>query len=301
MSDWVLATALCRTDSAPLWSDLDIPRPDPPAAEGRSWDVRLLSGADYERPQGLGIAEALPEAAPQLPDGLAERLSWRYPYMTCAAIPSKLTATQLKGREKDSEAAENAVELRPATVQSDLRRPVFEGQRPLTTAQQGTALHMVMQYLNFDRTGSPAEIEDEISRLVLGQYITPQQGAAVDPADILGFFRSDLGQRLRKSPRVEREFKFSLLVPAADYYKEAEPGEEVLLQGVVDCWFTEADGAVTVVDFKTDRVSEHTAEQRAEDYRPQLDAYTRALSQAAGVSVRRRCLWFFSVGRAVEL
>ena len=301
MSEWVLTPALCRTDSTPLWSDLDIPRPAPPAEEGFPWNIRLLSGADYERHQGLGSAEAQTGTALPLPDDLAERLSWRYPYTACAAIPSKLTATQLKGREKDSEAAENAVELRPAPVRSTLRHPVFEGQRPLTPAQQGTALHMVMQYLNYDRTGSLAEIEDEISRLVLGQYITPQQGAAVDPADILGFFRSGLGLRLRGSARVEREFKFSLLVPAEDYYKEAGPEEEVLLQGVVDCWFTEADGAVTVVDFKTDRVGESAVERRAEDYRPQLDAYTRALSQAAGVSVRRRYLWFFSVGRAVEL
>ena len=301
MADWVLATALCRTDSTSLWSDLGVPRPVPPADEGFPWEIRLLSGADYERPQGPEAAEEQLEAACQLPDNFAERLSWRYPYTDCAAIPSKLTATQLKGREKDSEASENAVELRPAPVQSTLRRPVFEGERPLTPAQRGTALHMVMQYLNFGRTGSLAEIEDEISRLVLGQYITPQQGAAVDPADILCFFRSGLGLRLRESPRVEREFKFSLLLPAADYYKEAGPGEEVLLQGVVDCWFTEADGTVTVVDFKTDRVNEHTVERRAGDYRPQLDAYTRALSQAAGVTVKRRCLWFFSVGRAVEL
>ena len=301
MADWVLAVALCRSDSASLWSDLDIPRPAPPEEEGLPWDIRLLSGADYGRPRGIGAGEARRPAALRLPDNLARRLSWRYPYTACAAIPSKLTATQLKGREKDSEAAEDAVELRPAPVRGALRRPVFEGRRPLTPAQRGTALHMVMQYLDFDRAGSLTEIEDEISRLVIGQYITPQQGAAVDPADILNFFRSDLGLRLRASARVEREFKFSLLVPAADYYQEAEPGEEVLLQGVVDCWFTGADGAVTVVDFKTDRVDESSLERRAEDYRPQLDAYTRALSQAAGVTVRRRCLWFFSAGRAVEL
>ena len=301
MADWVLATALCRTDSTPLWSGLNIPRPVPPASEGFPWDIRLLPGSDYERPQALEIAEIQRPVSPRLPDGLAQRLSWRYPYAACAAIPSKLTATQLKGREKDSEAAENAVELRPATVQSALRHPVFEGQRPLTPAQQGTALHMVMQYLDFDRAGSLAEIEDEISRLVIGQYITPQQGAAVNPADILDFFRSDLGRRLQVSQWVEREFKFSLLVPAADYYDGAGPEEEVLLQGVVDCWFTEADGTVTVVDFKTDRVNGHTVMRRAEDYRLQLDAYTRALSQAAGVTVKRRCLWFFSAGRAVEL
>ena len=160
---------------------------------------------------------------------------------------------------------------------------------------------MVMQYLNYDRTGSFGEIADEVTRLVEGRYITPQQGNAVNPADILAFFRSELGLRLRRSPRVEREFKFSLLVPAADYYPEAGPGEEVLLQGVVDCWFVEEDGSVTVVDFKTDRVALDGADRRAQDYRPQLDAYTRALSQAAGVEVKRRCLWFFSAGRAVEV
>ena len=69
----------------------------------------------------------------------------------------------------------------------------------------------------------------------------------------------------------------------------------------MDCWFLEEDGAATVVDFKTDRVAQDEADRRALDYRPQLDAYSRALSQAAGVSVKRRYLWFFSAGRSVEL
>lgn len=301
MADWVLAPVLCRGDSTPLWAGLDAPRPSPPPDEGFPWDIRLLSGADYERAQAPGGGTEESSSLP-LPEGLAQRLSWRYPHLASAGIASKLTATQLKGRGKDEEAAENAVELRPASVHGTaLRRPVFEGVRPLTPAQRGTALHMVMQYLDYSRTKNLDEVKDELARLVAGRYITPQQGEAVDPADILGFFQSGLGQRLLGSPRVEREFKFSLLAPAADYYPGAEAGEEVLLQGVVDCWFTEADGTVTVVDFKTDRVFGDDVERRAGDYRPQLDAYTRALAQAAGVSVKRRYLWFFSVGHAVEL
>ena len=301
MADWVLAPVLCRRDSGPLWAGLDAPRPDPPENEGYPWDIRLLSGADFERPQAPGGGTEESSSLP-LPDGLVDRLRWRYPHGASAAIASKLTATQLKGRVKDEEAAENAVELRSAPVHSTaLRRPVFEGVRPLTPAQKGTALHMVMQYLDYSRTKNLNEIKDEVARLVAGQYITPQQGEAVNPADILHFFQSGLGRRLQGSPRVEREFKFSLLVPARDYYPEAEEGEEVLLQGVVDCWFAEADGTVTVVDFKTDRVYGDDVHRRAEDYRPQLEAYTRALSQAAGVTVRRRCLWFFSVGHEIEL
>ena len=68
----------------------------------------------------------------------------------------------------------------------------------------------------------------------------------------------------------------------------------------MDCWFREADGSVTVVDFKTDRVTKHTARERAESYRPQLEAYTRALA-AAGMPVGRRALWFFALGREMEL
>ncbi len=302
MAEWVLSPALCRGDSAPLWAGLDAPRPLPPAEEGLPWDIRLLSAGVFLALEGLGAEETARagETAPIRPE-LGERLGWRYPHMACADIPSKLTATQLKGREKDSEAAEHGVELSPAPPQTVLRRPVFQGERPLTATQRGTALHMVMQYLNYDRTGSFADIADEITRLVEGQYITPQQGNAVNPADILAFFRSELGLRLRRSPRVEREFKFSLLCPAADYYPGAPAGEEVLLQGVVDCWFVEEDGRATVLDFKTDRVGLEQAETRAEGYRPQLEAYSRALSQAAGVTVGRKCLWFFSVGKAVEV
>ena len=302
MAEWVLAPALCRGDSTALWAGLDAPRPAPPEGEGLPWDIRLLSAGEFLAPVGMG-ARGLEQAGAgvSLPAGLGERLAWRYPHRGCAAIPSKLTATQLKGREKDSEAAENGVELRPSAPQTVLRRPVFEGERPLTSAQRGTALHMVMQYLNYDKTGSFAEIADEITRLVEGQYITPQQGNAVNPADILAFFQSELGGELRRSERVEREFKFSLLRPAADYYPEAEEGEEVLLQGVVDCWFTQGDGSAVVVDFKTDRVGLDGLEQRARDYRPQLEAYSRALAQAAGVRVARRCLWFFSVGEAIEV
>ncbi len=122
----------------------------------------------------------------------------------------------------------------------------------------------------------------------------------MDVGAIRMFFASPLGRRLRAAPQVEREFKFSMLAPAADYYPGGEEGEEVLLQGVVDCWFREGDGAVTVVDFKTDAVTDRTVRARAESYRPQLEAYSKALGEVAGVTVERRSLWFFALGREIS-
>ena len=297
VAPWLAANAACASE----WILLPVLARQ---TDGEScpWSMELRSAADYVQPPaaGGGGADAGPEGLP-LPEDLEEQLGWTYPHGAMADIPSKLTATQLKGREKDAEAAEEAAVLRPAAPELTLPRPWFDGPRPLTAAQRGTALHMVMQYLDYGRTADEAQVADEIARLVAGQYITPQQGQAVDPADILAFFRSPLGRRLLAARRVEREFKFSLLASASDYYPQAEPGEEVLLQGVVDCWFEEADGSVTVVDFKTDRVDAASLAARAEEYRPQLEAYTRALAAVTDRPVKRRALWFFSAGRAVEL
>ena len=263
--------------------------------------MRLLTPTQEDGARvGQTPEEGQAEVGVELPEGWQEALAWSYPHQVSAQMPSKLTATQLKGRDKDAEAAQDGVEVAPAKPSVTLRRPVFQGQRPLTPAQQGTALHMVMQYLDFARTNTLEEIQEEIARLVARQFITPQQGEAVDGERVLAFFQSPLGQRLVASRQMEREFKFSMLVPAADYYPDAEAGEEVLLQGVVDCWFEEADGTVTVVDFKTDRVTEHTVEARAREYRPQLEAYSRALSQALGLPVGRCVLWFFALGRDVS-
>lgn len=75
----------------------------------------------------------------------------------------------------------------------------------------------------------------------------------------------------------------------------------MLLQGVVDCCFETAAG-LTVVDFKTDRV-ETAAEvrARAEYYRPQLEAYSRALEQVLEKPVARRALYFLHPGTTVEV
>jgi ATP-dependent helicase/nuclease subunit A len=93
-----------------------------------------------------------------------------------------------------------------------------------------------------------------------------------------------------------------MLAPAAEYYPEAADAEDqILLQGVVDCWFEEQDGTITVVDFKTDRVNPGTVQARAEEYRGQLEVYTKALAEVMGKQVGKRYLWFFAVGEAFEI
>lgn len=91
-----------------------------------------------------------------------------------------------------------------------------------------------------------------------------------------------------------------MLDSALNYFPEGK-GEEVLLQGVIDAWFEGEDGSITVVDFKSDRVRPGGERERAEEYRPQLAAYSLALSAILGRPVSRQVLWFFDTDRSVEL
>ncbi len=273
---------------------------------GPGWDIRFVDGAEFQTepvemtisPSGPPDGETISGEGGEDAAALAAKLAWTYPHAAQVELPSKLTATQLKGRPLDEEVTEEAPRPpRPLTF----GRPRFAAEEfGLTPAQRGTALHLVMQYIDFERAETAEGVAEEIHRLVEQAFLTPQQGEAVNPERIAAFFSSDLGRELMASTSLRREFKFSILVPAADYYQEAEEGEQVLLQGVVDCYFETLEG-ITVVDFKTDRVTRRTVAERAEEYRPQLTAYSRALEEITGKPVARRCLWFFAIDQAVEV
>ena len=304
VGQWVLLSALCRPEALPLrvaaQADLFVPAAD----YGPAWDVRWIDGAACgQPPKGRARAAAAEAAQEAFDPEVLERLLWTYPRAGDVDIPSKLTATQLKGRDIDAEVAQAAPApaAAPGQPAPSIRRPRFaEEEFGLTPAQKGTALHLVMQYIDFERTDTVEQVAEEIARLTARQFITREQGEAVDPARIHAFFASPLGRELMASASLRREFKFSILVSASDYYAAAGEGEQVLLQGVVDCCFETLEG-ITVVDFKTDRVTPETVRDRAEEYRPQLAAYSRALEAVTGKKVVRRCLWFFATGTAVEV
>ena len=65
-------------------------------------------------------------------------------------------------------------------------------------------------------------------------FVGAVQAGRVDLRAIEGFLASPLAGELRRAEQVEREFRFSLLVPAGDYYEDLSDEDQVLLQGVVD-------------------------------------------------------------------
>ncbi len=298
-AQWILLPVLARPEAEGYRDGIFQPPVAPGTEFGPRWDIRWVDAASYvEAPHRGRSAGGTGGKAIRDPKALLETFTWTYPYAGDVELPSKLTATQLKGRDLDEETAQEAPQP-PRIPRFD--RPRFASEKlGLTPTEKGTALHLVMQYIDFDRCGSVEEVHAEISRLTEEKFITPQQAQAVEAEKVRSFFASELGREAMASGNLRREFKFSILAPANRYYPEAGEEEQVLLQGVVDCYF-ETDEGLTVVDFKTDHVYGQALPARAKEYAPQLEAYAEALAEITGKPVKRRVLWFFSEGRAVEV
>ena len=297
---WVLLHAMTRPECQGLRALAGLPHVVNEQV-GPAWQIRLVDGQEFlNRPEVAGrFADRGEKETAADAQSLLEQLTWQYPHAAAADIPSKLTATQLKGRTLDEEAREGTAE--PRGSESVIRRPDFvREEKGLSPSERGTALHLAMQYLPLQGCDTPQAVEEEIARLVAGGFLTPQQGQAAQPERLAAFFASDLGKAMARAQTCRREFKFSVLVPAREYDPGAGEGEQVLLQGVVDAWFVR-DGAVTVVDFKSDRVTPASQKIRAEEYRFQIQAYSKALEQITGMKVAHRILWFFATNSGEEL
>jgi len=293
---WLLLCAMARREAGALREGAFVPAAQ--VEQGPEWDIRWVDGGALASPPPR-ISQAREEAPAREGADLKARFAWKYPYTGDVELPSKLTATQLKGRLLDEEASQQAPQP-PRPVRFE--RPRFAVEKlGLTPAQRGTALHLVMQYIDFSKCGSVRAVTQEIARLVERKFLTPEQGKAAPPKKIAAFFASALGREVLAAPRLRREFKFSILVPARRYYEKAGQEERILLQGVVDAYFEDGNGELTVIDFKTDHVFGEKVERRAMDYAPQLAAYAGALEEITGKTVRRKVLWFFSEGRGVEV
>ena len=293
--EWVLLSLLHTTQAAALHGMAGV-RPEVLTQAPDSWSIRLwhengeASGTAVEDAEEAGVPRDFTE-----PDRAA--LDFVYPHAAVTTVPTKITATQLKGRELDQEVAGGAGTVRRP---SEPEKPRFlQKIHGLSAAERGTAIHLVMQYLPMDTAAEEQSVAAQVQALEQRRLLTPAQAEAVDKRAIAAFLRSPLADRIRGAEQVWREYRFALLMPAERYAGGAE-GEEMLLQGVADCVFRK-DGALTVVDFKTDRVTAEEAPARAEIYRGQLQAYSDALSRIMEMPVERRVLYFFQCGQEISL
>ena len=283
ISDWLLLCALRHPDAGALRALAGLPDAVTlPAKE--SWEFRIVNpqpeeGAEPER-------EPAPAAQtdPALLGRLEADLDFTYPCAGLNGVCAKVAASELAAGKF-------------AARYSASSRPAFLGESGLSPAERGTALHAYLQFADY--RAAARDPERELSRLERDGFLTAQQARAVDLKAVRAFFASPVAGRILASPNVEREYRFSVEIPAGEVRAELPASlsrEPVILQGAADCVFEEAGGLV-IVDYKTDR--ERDPAKLWERYREQLSWYRRALELCTGKTVRQCLLYSFSLGREI--
>lgn len=310
LMDWLGPLWLRHPDGGALRNCLEEAVPVEAWQDEVNWQIEVVKSSELyalEQQRRDLREEVLVSAAAScdcgdeaMKEDLAARFQWRYPFGGAAQLPSKLTVTQLK------KAAATGPQYHYTTIPSLNKRPRFmsreedKGKTELKAAQRGTVLHYVMQHVDLghvDQAGLQAQLE----AMVKADMLTTLEAQSVDVGKIEAFFASLLGKRILSARRVLRETGFNQLVDASRVLADTSAaGEKLLLQGVIDLFFEEADGLV-VVDYKTDNISSYNRQDLISQYQTQVKAYCGALAEISGKPVKQGFIYFFHNSEAVQV
>ena len=244
---------------------------------------RKIPGESETNAANAGFEAAAKEEYLRL---IRERLGRKYEYDKLSAVPVKVAASQLAHRGKPHEYSLTSV---PAFLQKD----------HVSGAERGTAMHTFAQYCDIANAGK--DLEKEIKRLVEKGFLSQLQGEIINRKNLYSFLNSKLCGRMLESEKVEREFRFTVEIPAglADDSLEFPFSEEpIVLQGAVDCLFEE-NGKIVIVDYKSDY--NKTPQQLCEMYSKQLKLYKLAVESVTGKIVSQLIIYSFAASCEINV
>ncbi len=182
-------------------------------------------------------------------------------------------------------------------------KPVVESYGAVSGALYGTAVHRVMEcldfkgYLQIDRNSDAAIrnfVQKEMERMRENALITDEMKEMVNPYLLRKFFTSPVALRMAEADARGDLFREKPFV--MDY-------EGVLVQGIIDVFWLE-DDKIVLLDYKTDRVD--TAEELITRYKTQLDLYGDALKRVFStkehiIEDAESLIYSFKLGIVIEV
>lgn len=314
--DWVMPAAL-----APFGAKADADYARPGAAwQDAIWQVRIARAV----PAGT-VEEGAYDGEPRLealrrgdltgtpvPSWLDEQLSWQYAYPLAVRTAAKFSVSEVKRRyqelhsdELQDEAALSvpAAAVIPTAPGEDdafaALPPWLAGEEvAVSGAQRGTALHKALQYITPTADQTTATLRREIDAFVRQGLLSREEAKLVYVPVLAAFCQSDIGRRMAESPELHREYPFTVLLAGGDPLPETETGEQILIQGVIDCLFRE-DDAWILVDYKSDRLE--TADAFRSRYAVQLALYKRAVEQITHRPVEETYIYSLHLQQEIRL
>ena len=223
---------------------------------------------------------------------IAERIGYEYPNRELSNIPVKMSVSEVKRMQSDDG---EYVPMLEGLSFSGVAEP-----GEIQAAERGTIVHFVLQYADEKKMNTEEDSVRLLESMQANGVLTAAQAACVNPSEIIRFFQSTLGKRMKSAERVEKEFSFYTETDAAEIYGGETDGK-ILLQGTIDC-FMISGGKVVLIDFKTDSVhTKEAAKLRAENYKVQMKYYQKGLCEILKRPVDECYIYFLSCGETVAM
>ena len=297
-----------------------------PQGENDFYEIRRLLPDDLLKENDVTVApdatvtdQTIDETrAEALRKEFAKRFDFTYPAAHLARLPAKLSVSRLAPEildVYDSESAGEDALLDPdveALLHTFERAPRFgeaASGKALDAAERGTATHEFLQFCDFERAAS--NLDAELERLIDRRFLPPDAREAIRHDELSKFFTSDLYKALKQASEIHRETRFNVFLPADSFTANAElkrelAGEKLLVQGVIDLFFTDAEGRLVLCDYKTDRIPrevgrdpDRAAEFLFARHGTQLSYYKKALKELCGKEPEQTLIYSLPLGLAL--
>ncbi len=206
--------------------------------------------------------------------------------------------TKIEGKSSVSKLAKQDEEIE---YKCELKKPKFiEEKLKLSRAEVGTAVHLVLQKLDFKIEYNLEKLETLLNNLVDKKILTENQKLEIPKDKILMFAKSELFEEIRNAKEVYKEQPFYINVPLKEVYGK-DIDEEILVQGIIDLYFVNETGDIILVDYKTDYVPNDDNNYLKEKYKEQLSLYKRAIEQALERKVTHTYIYSIFLGEKIEV
>lgn len=292
-------------------------------------EVMENAAVQYRRLKGWDVDRVYDE---QMHESLEHQLAYQYPYEADAALPVKVSVSELKRqsmlraeklaeetefydlqfgkRELISKDAKNqqqvGSELPSGDMQeeTDIPRPAFlQAEQEVSGATRGTLYHLVMEHFPYGKMAKGNSLEEEfrqyLEEMVRSGYMRQEEAKLLNAGKFITFLKTEIGQRMQKAElegRLCREQPFMLGLKANEIYTEKSSDEMIMVQGIIDAFFFEGDNIV-LVDYKTDSVRRGQEEELIKKYETQLAYYAEALERLTGKKVSEKIIYSFALGK----
>lgn len=281
---WLFMALLSHPDGT-LLRELSETEAITPTGDVSRFSIELIDADDLSLPGEEENEEKEENVAAS--DAVLPMLSYEYAYQTETDLPAKITVTEVKRLKEELEPDSVYLYPRPEFLKTQTGK--------LSAAEAGTALHSVLEYLDFHNCESLSAVSEQIQTLENNGFLNKEEASSVSAEKIFAFMQSELGARLKNAVAVKREVTFGILADAGELLGKTG---QVMLQGMIDCVLFEEDG-ISIIDYKTDRIG--TPEEISERYKIQLECYKKAAETLYGKKVLHSYLYLFSQGKWIEL